>query len=250
MKNLIKFEFRKLFRQKSFYVIMTIITALPLLFAALIRYTESGIDSSDNGIGAWEFTSMGVMNSNFTMVFGIFVSLFVCEDFVHDILKNFFAKGYSRTKLYFAKYIVTLTAMLIIFTVMSVSSFITVTVMWDTGAAENYPELILSQLGVLLGYHAFFFALSVIIGRTGGAIAIGIVAPLVISLLLQLASLLTDQVFGVNINYSAYWLDGLLSTAQNPDLSLTKHLLTVLYAQGYTVGCFLLGLAVHRRKQV
>lgn len=246
MRKLIRYELHKLFRQKSFHICSAVIILLPLIFLAALKYTSYRTGDNPN-ITGWSFASTVVSNSSFVMILGIFIPLFVCEDFDQGILKNIFAKGYGRGRVYVSKYIVSLFGTGLMFVATHAASFVLASILWKPGAVGNNPELIISQGLVLISYHAFYFALAIILGRTGGSIAMGIILPVMVNLLLLLADSLTRF---KKLHFVDCWIDSFLNTAGNGDLSFKKHALAVVYAAIYTVVLFLLGLTFHRRKQV
>ncbi len=121
MGQLFRFEFRKLFRQKSFYICGCVLIGLILLTAITLNMIyslsqgnmEAGgvtVSASDDGFlytGIYMLVG-AVSSSNFTIVLAIFLSLFVCSDYTNGTLKNIIARGYSRTRIYAVKYMVSL----------------------------------------------------------------------------------------------------------------------------------------------
>ena len=244
MRKLIKYELHKLFRQRSFYICGSVIILLPLIFLLITRFA-SGFSHAE--ITGWDGATSAMSNGNFIMIMGIFISLYICEDFDQGILKNIFSKGYSRGRVYAAKYFITLFAAGLIFLADMLVSFIVATVFWGTGSMGDSLETILCQGIVIVCYHAFFSALSFIIGKTGGSITLGIIIPMMMELVLMLADgLLKLKDFRI----ADYWIETLQMTATDPELSMKKHITASALMLVYTVVFYLLGLFFHRRKEV
>lgn len=106
MKNLLKFEFHKLFKQKSFYI-CTIIMLVLSFFSILLNKSLANNPELNMAMPMVMSSLLTAVNSsNFTMICGIFIALFVCTDYDQQTIKNVYSRGFSRSKVYFAKYIV------------------------------------------------------------------------------------------------------------------------------------------------
>ena len=90
MKNLLKYEYRRLFRQKSFIVFLAVGVGLVFLSLGSVKLleiattseydemttTEMIFGASYNGINAFRD---GIANSNATMITAIITAIFVCS---------------------------------------------------------------------------------------------------------------------------------------------------------------------------
>ena len=106
MEKIIKFEFDKLFRQKSFYVCTIIVLGLTLLSAV----SKNVMLSSELGAtiakpDGWSYAASAVSNSQLMMILGIFTAMFVCSEYDENTLKNIYSRGYGRIPVYIGKYI-------------------------------------------------------------------------------------------------------------------------------------------------
>lgn len=243
MKKILRFEFDKLFRQRSFYV-CTIITAIFILISALID--NSLIKSAEGFVmTGWEFAANTISNASLQMMLAIFIALFVCDDFTHNTMKNIISKGYDRQSVYIGKYISSLCGMLIIYCVDVLLSFGIGSALWGMGKPGALLKAIVAQLVVLIAYHAMFYAISIFLSKAGGAIAIGIVGPMMIGLLLSLADSLLEPKYPIN----NFWLASIMNTASDSSAttgSLTKALLLCVV---YIVAFFASGLLRFKKKQ-
>ena len=104
MKKLISFEIRKLLKSKYFYII----TAISVIFILLSGLTNKAISDAliANGETVQPYSSYlftkGALGGTYTMFIAIFVALFATEDSASGTLKNIFAKGYTRSQVYFS----------------------------------------------------------------------------------------------------------------------------------------------------
>ena len=109
MQELLKLEFRKLTKQKSLYICLAIMLSLILLSAIVYKVLMStSIDMGDfvtdlNNIDGIFFTLTTLSNADFFIILGIVVAITFCFDFEEHTIRNIFARGYSRTSLYFSK---------------------------------------------------------------------------------------------------------------------------------------------------
>lgn len=234
MGKLFRFEFRKLFRTKAFYV-CTIIATLPIsLFAILTKF----------GNGLLYVQAALTTTSMFPVFLGIYMANFVCMDQANDTLKNVYAKGYDRNKIYAAKYIVSLvgaiimTAVCLLMAYLSGKMFETVTIT----PSNDYVLTVLVQFLGVVAYHALYFIVSNSIGRTGGAVAINIAGPSFVTLLLNIIDT-TIASKGINFTVSPYWISSTLTV--NSDTLLRSFIVALVYIVVFLV----IGFFLNRRKE-
>lgn len=211
MRSLLRFEFHKLKRQKSFYVCTVIMVALLLLTAlstnAMInaspslaeQLTVSGIDSLVGGLN----------NSDFTLIVSIFVALFVCEGHASQTVKNVYARGYSRKNVYLSKLISVLISATVMFIVVEISAFAIGTAFFGTGEGGlKIFALICTQYIVAMANVVLSFAVASVIRKNGGAIAGVILAPMLVGVVTGLA----DAFFKLeDFTLTSLWLSNFLS---------------------------------------
>lgn len=265
MGKLIKFECYKLFRQKSFYICGAIMLGLILMSTFtlnMLMNMSQGMTGADgvsvSMMGGMELSGVYMMTSalgsnNATMILAVLLSLFICADYTNGTLKNVVAKGYSRVSVYGAKYIVSLVAATILTVLSWLTGFASGTVCWGTGTLqEGISGLILILTAQLLGmyaYASFFFLICVLLKKTGGAIAVGIVTPLVFSIALSLIDILADRL-SFSFVPSEYWLDNCflaVSTVSTASEVMTRSLICfVVYIVLFTV----IGHLIARKSEV
>ena len=226
MKNLLKFEFHKLFRQKSFYIcaaVMIGFSILSIILTHLLAKTapQDLVDMINAPRSLWDVLIATLGGANFTLISGIFIAIFVCEDFSNGAIKNIYSRDFSKTKVFFAKLIVVLCAVLLMFFANLIVSAIIGLILFGVDLYHpKYIGLLFSQLALIVGYSAFTFAISIIFKKMGPAIAISILVPLGISLIFSLL----DVAFGLETLLVAdFWLDGIatrLSTVATSPLQI------------------------------
>lgn len=202
----------KLIRQKSFYICIAVFIAM-LVFSAytseLMLKENEMTDPSFNGMNYMMDAASG---SVLTMVLGVFIPLFICEDYTSGTIRNVVTRGYTRLGIFCAKLLVVLAATVLMTVIGMAAAYATGTVFWGTGDATFGAEqvkILLCQLAVAAATATLFFAVSIVLQKTGGAIAVCLVLPMVLTIVLNLAdTALAEQ----EIKLSSYWLDRLAGT--------------------------------------
>lgn len=237
MKNLINFEFRKLFKQKSFYICTAIMLAMSFFGLLLSKTLASNADFDMAMPTAKSVLLTAISSSSFTMLCGIFIALFVCTDYDQQTIKNVYARGFSRNSVYFAKFIVCLISTIVMFLVTLIFNYIVGTVMFD-GTAEpgNYVGLIAGQLLYCIAYASFVFAVSLVVKKVGVSIALAILGPSLIGTVINLA----DAFLKIeNFKISSYWIDGFIndlsSLATDTSRLTVCIVLSIVYAMVFIV---------------
>lgn len=217
MAKLLRFEFRKLLRGKIVYIIAAIAVAFVMLnglvFVLLDNLLKELVEEGESFISsysAYSFTK-GALTNNFTLIIGVFIAIYATEDFTHGTCKNLIAKGYSRIKVYFSKYITSLVAVM----VMAILCFITALGFGlllfnnDFGSVtDNVGLIVLGQFLCVITFHSILYTIAYMIGKSGAAIAINIIAPLGISIILMVLDIVINR---EGFSLSNYWIDGIFS---------------------------------------
>ncbi len=194
------------------------------------------------GFSGLYMLSTALSNSNFTIVFAVFISLFVCSDYTNGTLKNIIARGFGRISIYASKYIVSLTAATLYTIFCWVMGFLSGTIFWGAGSlAENetilnFAVILLVQLLSVYAYTSMFFLISTLLKKTGGSIAVGIIAPVVIVMIISLLDALMNK---ENFSFSDYWLDNcfieLAATSVASDVMVRCFVCLLIYTIIFTV---------------
>lgn len=243
MGKLLHFEFHKLIRQKSFYICLTVAVAM-LFISTYTTYLmqKDAVDVSQMGIDGMSVMIGAVSGGTLSMVIGVFVPLFVCEDYVSGTIRNIVTRGYTRLGIFLAKLIAVLFASAIM-TIVCMAAGYLVGVLFCAPGEQPFDaytvKILLCQLAVMLAEASLFYAISTVLQKTGGAIAICLVLPMVLTIVLALADTALAE---KEIQLSGYWLErinGTLAVFDVKSEDMKKALLTALsYFVVTTVGSF------------
>lgn len=248
MKRLINFEFRKLFKAKSFYVCLIVCLGLVLLSGLTTKILLENSNDSINPTGL-SMLKGAISAASITLIAGIFTALFVCEDETSGTIKNIYAKGYSRRNVYFAKYIVSLVSTLIFTLASMLLAYLFGTSLWEETIRIDGKYLlnIFSQLILIVAYHSIFFAISSKIGKTGSSIAFNIVGPMFVGLLLSMgdAFLKTDS-----FKLTSYWIDSLLTSLQQTNVTMNTITPAIILGILYSVIFVSVGYLLNKKKEI
>lgn len=259
MNELLKLEFRKLKRQKWFYIGLAIMIALLIIAAFLqkvIPNAFSGFIPDDPeqqeamGLTPEDVAEMkealnldergafiiGASSAAmYTILSAIFVSVFVCEDYELQTVKNIFSRGYSRKSVFFSKAITVFVSCTVLFIIIHLAAALLAVLILgmkklDTAIFKNLAVLYL----VCMAFNALQLAVSSMIRKSGGSIAVCILAPLIISMLLSaIQSLLKFDSFTI----ANYWIESFLDPASRLETS-GKRLAEIAIASGVYIALF------------
>ena len=300
MGNMLKFECRRLFKKPSFYVCLGLCAVFTILtivvsranFNDMLKYYSSSIGdeysyyslenmketfaknfSPDmlalNNTGISMMSTMLALNntgiSMMSTIMAIFMGIFVCEDRVRGTIKNIYARGYSRTDVFLAKFIVASVTAALIFTAITLVAYISGWIMFATKPFAVEPLkvngiwlLILGKFVAILGVTALYFMLSELIGTTGFSIAANIFLPSVASMILYIGLELIYFVAskGDNFNYEAvmkiaeYWIYSLASSGFAEEMKVEDYVGHLCASGGYVILFGFLSWLIARKKQV
>lgn len=268
MKELLAFEFRKLFRARVLYVCAGVMVLMIVLMIGIDKLSQTGMEAigltfeedelsqemySIMGFGFLQSTGLlrmlSALNNIYVIVlFGAFISVFVCGDYGNGVAKNIFTKGYSRAKLFFAKYLTTLAASLGLALLGFLTGFIAGTAFWKAGSGWGLRVigLLALQLLTICAYNAFFNFLASWLKRVGMTLALSIAIPIILPMIFMLIQLFSE----LEGSLSKYWLAGNLETFSrlNSDSSalVTGLLISLAYLAVFTV----LGWLLSRKREV
>ena len=251
MLKLIKFEFRKIFRSKYMYIIFGIGLALTLLAVPMVNLVNMMAEMTGEPTIPYSgyYAGKSALTSMFALMTGIFIGIFACEDFSKGTNRNIIAKGYHRLSLFYSKYLVSLILCI---------GYALITVLLSLGLGyaiygnggmtidDNVFVIFICQLVCVIGYHAFFFAVSYSLGRTAPAIAINIVVPSALELIITIIDILikSDEFL-----LSNFVIDGALANLSATYTNTSIILPSMLVIVGYIALSNGLGILVASKKQ-
>ena len=286
MGNMLKFECRRLFKKPSFYVCLGLCAVFTILtiavsranFNDMLKYYSSSIGDEYSYYSlenmketfAKKFSPdmLALNNTGISMmstIMAIFMGIFVCEDRVRGTIKNIYARGYSRTDVFLAKFIVASVTATLIFIAITLVAYISGWIMFATKPFAVEPLkvngiwlLILGKFVAILGVTALYFMLSELIGTTGFSIAANIFLPSVASMILYIGLELIYFVAskGDNFNYEAvmkiaeYWIYSLASSGFAEEMKVEDYVGHLCASGGYVILFGFLSWLIARKKQV
>jgi len=169
MIKLLQFEWRKLWRQKSLYICFGF--GLLIILLTILSLKIYGILEP-----ACNMMYM-ILNSGFVAFLGIFVALFICQDYNQQTIKNIYARGYSRSAVFFSKYLISLFVTVFMALVYLLFTFLCSVILGSSvGSLAGWQWGVMAlQFWTLIGFHAMFFGMSMMIGKIGGSVALNLV---------------------------------------------------------------------------
>lgn len=209
MFKLLNFEFRKLIRQKSFYICIAAMLALLVgsAYTTELMTAKSGVE--DPSLSGISYLMEAISGSALSAVLAVFIPLFICEDYASGTIRNIITRGFSRLEMFIAKLIAVLAATVLMTAVCLAAAYLVGTAFWGAGEPSLGSEqikILLCQLAVIAAYATVFFAISSMLQKVGGSIAICLILPMAAVILLSLAdAALAER----EIELSGYWIENL-----------------------------------------
>ena len=251
MNKLIKFEFRKLFSSISYYVCLAVILVMLFLTMVISKISAEQLNQLAN-FNAVKTTRTALDNSMLSLISGIFLAVFVSQDESLGTIKNIVSRGYSRTKIYFSKYIVSLVSILLYSVIVLLIGFLFGLCASGVGNIDSsFFISIFGGLLVVIGFHALYFMFSTIFNKNGIIITLNIATPLIVKLVLGLLdSFLLGKDIKIGFQFGDYWLDGLMSSFNAKTMSAGELFGSIIMTLIYIVLFVTLGLVAYRKKEV
>lgn len=239
MKELIKLEFRKLRKQKSLYICLGIMLALILMSAITYKILmASGMNLGDlpidlSAVDGIFFTLTTLSNADFFIIIGIVIAITYCFDSEEHTIKNVFARGYSRSSLFFSKVLSIVCLTTFMFVCCYAFAFVVGTIFFGVGEGNllSMLGLIGTQFLVCLAYSMFFTFICVLCKKMAVAIAMNIISPLVITLIATLADSLIKS---DTIKVANFWLDGMINNISSLAATSTSIIIAIVGAVLYS----------------
>lgn len=209
MLRLLNFEFRKLIRQKSFYICIAVMLLLLLgsAYTTELITADSGVENPS--LSGMSYLMEAISSSALSSVLAVFIPLFICEDYTSGTIRNIITRGFSRLEIFFAKLIAVLAATIVMTALCLAGAYLVGTAFWGTGDAAFGSEqikILLCQLAVIAAYATLFYAVSSMLQKVGGSIAICLILPMAAAILLSLAdAALVER----EIELSGYWIENI-----------------------------------------
>ena len=246
MHKLLKMQLRNIFHSKLFYVCLGITLLLSPILSLVAQVALNGVTLADEMFVAEpskvfpEIVSF--VGGEVSLVTTVFIALFCCLDFNEGTAKNIIARGYTKTKYLFSKYLATIIGVFVMYLITFVVTFI-LFIKNGIGFETSLLFELLNGFIYVLAVIIMFSTISIIFEKNGTAIIACLFAPNIISLVL---SLLDNY---LHLNVAKYWIDNVPKIYLN-NPTTGNFLLTTLYYGIYIVFFVLLGNYLFKNKEV
>lgn len=250
MKTLFRFEFRKLVRQKSFYICTAVMLGLALLGLLITKLAVNGA-TEENPVIVPSVLSLlltAINSTNYILISGIFIVLFVSTDFNQETIKNVYARGFSSWAVYITKYVVCVVAALAMLIVSTLFTLAVGAIMFNGEAQSgNYAGLLVGQVLYCITNVTFAFALSYIFKKVGSSIALYILGPGIVNLGLALFDALFK--FDESFKLVNYWFGNFGNDLMSLTTSASRLIICIVFSIIYTAAFFIAGRFIKRKKE-
>ena len=273
MQNLLKSDFYKLFRMKSFYVcciISVAIAAIAMFISSQLNQMMEGISNSVMTIENVLPTMLSPASSDYFILIIIGVCLFITIEYNAGTLKNIAARGFKREYIFLSKLIVCIVEALIITLCFAVSCFIFGLIFLGTpagGFGDGYFAELFTTYGVdiliIIGYVSLIAMIAYLIRTNGGTIAITLCVHYLIPIIINMFNVLTimndasdsdlEKVVSYNNNQfgqiAYYWIGTLGGTVSESYHNGTIYI-PILVALAYIAVSIIIGMSVFKKRDI
>ncbi len=280
MKNLIRSDFYKLKKAKSFWVCMVLAVALAVFSVLIMDFSvklmdkapqqtaqeetalsESGLNVSTNGIpmSSNDLNASSILLIQFagttTILIAVFISLFVGGEFSHGTVKNLASKNYTRTQIYFSKVTVSTIAAIIMTILYAIVATGLGTVLWGFGEVgssfvANTCKGILIELLLVSAFTSVFVMFSMLIRQNGGAIATNIFFLEFISLIVMLGEMIINKIFDTSITLSNYLIDTNMTQIATSEITGKLAIRGISVSFGFFIVATAIGLFTFQKRDI
>lgn len=280
MRHLIKSDFYKLKKAKSFWICMIIAAALAVFSVLAMDFSvklmeqipqqaaqdqamleESGLNISTNGIPmtSEDLNASSMLLIQFagttTILIAIFVSLFVGGEFSHGTIKNLASKNYTRAQIYFSKLIVSIIAAIGMTVFYAIVATILGTALWGFGNVEhsftvNLCKGIPIELLLVSAFTALFVMFSMLIRQNGGALAANIFFLEFISLIVMIGEMIVNKIFDTSITLSNYLIDTNMTQIATSEITGRLAARSICVGLGFFVAATIVGLLSFQKRDI
>ena len=141
--NLIKYELKRLFKSKGFYILLAVCIGLSIISVLTQNLIYKASLETDNPITIYSTASIksSFSGSMVMMIAAIFTAIFVTDEYQTGTIKTVMSKGFSKNQIYLSKYLSSLLATLLFYL-----SSILVTALLANHYFDKRNHLFLDQL--------------------------------------------------------------------------------------------------------
>lgn len=212
MLNLLRSDFYKLFRLKSFYIcgiIATILGAFDVWFLNHNVNSELGIDASVLGYNGIYASVMCL--GEVVLLLSIFIAMFIPSEFSYGTIKNIASRGISRFNIYVSKLIVCAFVTVVYSLTVGIVGFTTGSIMWGVGDFSGEIAFnMFKSIGLFLLAVFAMECINIMVGfllrHTGGTVATVLAISTLVPTLILIAEFFLKSKFDKEIELSKYWV--------------------------------------------
>ena len=251
MSGLLKSDFYKLSKMKSFPICLLISIALAVGTICLIEFASVG---EVEIVGSECLLSSFVGDARFFIP--IVVSIFAASEFGFGTIKNIASRGFGRMNIYWSKLIVSCVIALVFQLVYSAAYTGTASILWGFGqvASDFWPHalaVIGLELLITLAFTALFVMVAMLIRQSGGAIAINMcIIMQFIQMIVSLISAGIDKLFNTELVLTDYLLSTNASSIAGPDVSGDMMIRELMFGIVYFVVFTAIGLWSFQKRDI
>ena len=256
MKNLLKFELRKLVKNPLFYILMGVIVALIAISAVSFKVVSTMLPKNTEeapnelilalSVSSSDFFMQTLSQSNFTLIIAIFATILAISD-DKGFAKNVISRGYSREKVFLSRYLVSLLSTAILLLVAFGSSYPVANLI--LGATDALPEhaflLVLGQCLSAFAIGTVYFLIATLVNNIALGIIISVIAPSIVTLILGIIDAIAKL---QTVKVTTFWVDSFIGTFSSVPTT-AQTIITIVMAAVYIALGIVLGLIVSKKKQ-
>lgn len=250
MREMLKFELRKLLRMKSLYVCAALIVLQSLLITSIMSGARVIIDDEVTKPAMWR--SLLSSAEIIPIPLAIFASVYAVCDFSGETIKTILSKGYSRTQRYFSQ-LVMLLAVCVAYFLLCELSHIIFGAIYLTRIMRNDIWLnIILQLPIIIAYGVFFFGIASLFKGMGGAIATTVFLdiPILPLLFAFVNGSFRKQLDEAGIDLTDYWLRSMINSLDKIELTNKIIATALIGSAAYFIIFVAIGYLIARRREV
>lgn len=268
MSSLIKADFKKLFKGKSFWIcsLITLVLGIGLTFLYHAVYDMLASKLNDMGMSpmiammggmsailsdfpasTWATVQILFSDTTIILLLCIVMVLFITTEYTAGTYKNSIARGFSRTTIYFSKLIISLVVMLILTVLYIVPSAFTANALYESTESVEISTIITTifiDVLELVSITILLTMLAFVLNSTGGAIALTLFLMAIVPTILEIVDILTED-----LKLSQYWLPSTLSLTSS-FISNNTTWIPVTISLCYLAASLSIGLLVFNKKDI
>lgn len=165
------------------------------------------------GNDLWSYINVSLCDLNVLYIASVVIGIFVGSEYSMGTIRNSLTRGFSRNSVFFSKLFSAVIVMVLTVLVYAVGSAVPGIILFGFSAKLSAADILLClALYILLfiAAAAFYSMLAVLAKRTGYAIALAIIIPIVVSAIINVIKI-GNQDFG---NVSRFWLFETITNTQ------------------------------------